>query len=108
MNGTARRALERVDVKATGTGGNAGQHGSCLARGAIWPHDDHDTSPWIRRERYRTLSHRWMPKRGGDGTHHGTAACPTLFDLARFRKINVLGPGEEANLGSEIAFEPDL
>ena len=33
MNGAARRALKRPDVKARGTGGNASQHGSCLARG---------------------------------------------------------------------------
>ena len=50
--------LERSNVKAGGAWGNAGQHGCCLARGAKWPQDNHDASPWIRRERYRTLSHR--------------------------------------------------
>jgi hypothetical protein len=49
--------FECSNVKARGTGSNAGQHGSCLARGAKWPQDNHDASPWIRRERYRTLSH---------------------------------------------------
>jgi hypothetical protein len=58
MNRTARKALERPDVKARRTRGDAGQHGSCLARGANWPQDNYDASPWIRRERYRTLCHR--------------------------------------------------
>ena len=54
----ARWAFERPDVEAQGAGGDACQLGSCLARGAKWSDDDHDASPWIRRERYRTLSHR--------------------------------------------------
>jgi hypothetical protein len=56
MNRPALRALERADVKTRGTGGNAGQHGSCLARGAKWPQDEHDASPWIRRESYSSQS----------------------------------------------------
>ena len=57
-NAIARGAFECPDVKARGTGCDAGQHGSCLARGANWSQDDHDTRLGIRRERYRTLSHR--------------------------------------------------
>jgi hypothetical protein len=56
MNRPALRALERADVNIRGTGGNAGQHGSCLARGAKWPQDEHDASPWIRRESYSSQS----------------------------------------------------
>jgi hypothetical protein len=59
----ASGTLERSNVKAGGARGNAGQHGSCLARGARWPQDNHDASPWIRRE-HKTLSHRWMPWMG--------------------------------------------
>jgi len=36
--------LERSNVKAGGARGNAGRHGSCLARGARWPQDNHDAS----------------------------------------------------------------
>jgi len=57
--------VERSNVKAGGARGNAGQHGSCLARWAKWPQDHHDASPWIRRE-HNTLSHRYMPIRDGD------------------------------------------
>jgi hypothetical protein len=56
MNRPARRALERADVKARGTGCNASQLGSCLARGTKWPQDDHEASPWIRRESYSSQS----------------------------------------------------
>jgi hypothetical protein len=59
----ASGTLERSNVKAGGARGNAGQHGSCLARGARWPQDNHDASPWIRRE-HKTLSHRRMPWMG--------------------------------------------
>ena len=59
----ASGTLERSNVKAGGARGNAGQHGSSLARGARWLQDNHDASPWIRRE-HNTLSHRWMPWMG--------------------------------------------
>jgi len=42
MNVITRGALECSDTKARGTGCDAGEHGSCLARGAKWPEDDHD------------------------------------------------------------------
>jgi hypothetical protein len=58
MDVIARRALKRLNVEAQEAGCNARQPGSCLARGAKWSDDDHDASPWIRRERYRTLSHQ--------------------------------------------------
>ena len=40
----ASGTLERSNVKACGARGNAGQHGSSLARGARWPQDNHDAS----------------------------------------------------------------
>jgi hypothetical protein len=41
MDMIARRALERPDVKARGAGGDARQHGSCLACRAWWLVDNH-------------------------------------------------------------------
>jgi hypothetical protein len=58
MDAIARRAFERPNLEAQAAGGDAGQLGFCLARGAKWSVNNHDASPWIGRERYRTLSHR--------------------------------------------------
>ena len=61
MNVSARKAFERLDVEADRAGGTTRQHGSRLARGAEWSQDSHDAIAFsFRRERYRTLSHRWI------------------------------------------------
>jgi hypothetical protein len=44
-------------------------------------------SPSVRRERY-TLSHRWMPKRGGDATSMLSRVPKPLVNIAHIRKIN--------------------
>jgi len=64
----ASRAFESSDVKARGAGGDPCQHRYCFALWTRWPvKRDHDAVPCIRRER-NTLSHRYVPIRGGDGT----------------------------------------
>jgi hypothetical protein len=67
VNVVTSGTLERSNVKAGGARGNAGQHSSCLARWAKWPQDNHDASPGSGGST-TTLSHRYMPIRGGDGT----------------------------------------
>jgi len=68
----ASRTFEGSNIKAGGVGGDACQHRSCFAPWTWWPMKrDHDASPWIRRERYRTLSHRWRAEAGGgDGNQY--------------------------------------
>ena len=65
MDVIARRALGCPDVETVAASCNAGQHGSCLARGAKWSQDDHHASLCIGRE-HNTLNHRYLPRRGGD------------------------------------------
>ena len=91
MNVIAGGALECPDVKTRGTGCDAGQHGSCLARRAKWPEDDHDASPWIRRESY-ALSHRWMPKWGGDGTNMRFRTREPVINIAQSSKFHEFRP----------------
>lgn len=63
MDVIALRTFECPDVEAGGAGADTCQHGCCLALGTLGSvNPDHDRSPWVRRERYRTLSHRWMPE----------------------------------------------
>ena len=40
--------------------------------------------PLNRRERYRTLCHRWMPERCGDRSSMPTRHCDTLINIAHF------------------------
>jgi hypothetical protein len=62
VNVIASTAFECSDVKARPAGGDPCQRCCCFALWTWWPvKRDHDASPWIRRERYRTLSHRQMP-----------------------------------------------
>jgi hypothetical protein len=44
-------------------------------------------SPSVGRER-NTLSHRWMPKRGGDATSMLSRVLELLVNIAHIRKIN--------------------
>jgi hypothetical protein len=61
INAIASRALECSDIKARYAWGGPCQRGHCFAPRTWRPvRRTHDASPWIRRERYRTLSHR-MP-----------------------------------------------
>jgi hypothetical protein len=64
MDPIAGGTFECPDVEARWTGCDACQHRFGLAIRAKWSMDEHDASPWFRRERYRTLSHRWTPKKG--------------------------------------------
>ena len=43
-----------------------------------------DASPLNRRERYRTLCHRWMPERCGDRSSMPTQHCDSLINIAHF------------------------
>jgi hypothetical protein len=67
VNQIASGTFKCPDVKARGSGADTCQHQGGLAFRARWSIDDHGASPWIRRER-DTLSHRWVPIRGGDTT----------------------------------------
>ena len=60
------RAFERANVRAKSCRRAVGRHWSYLPCGAARLADDHNAR-LIRRERYRTLSHRSMPLLGGDG-----------------------------------------
>jgi hypothetical protein len=67
MDALARRAFERPNFEAHAARGDAGQLSLCLVGRTKW-FVDHNASPWIGRERYRTLSHRELPSEGdGDG-----------------------------------------
>jgi len=79
--------FKRSNVKASGTRGDAGQHGSCLARWAKGPQKNQDASPW-------TGGSTTLSVTGGcrDGTvmcHHGTTPDLAVFHFAHFRKVNV-------------------
>jgi hypothetical protein len=56
MDVIASGTFECSNVKAGGPGGNTCQHGSCSACGTAWSEDEHDSSPWIRRESYCSQS----------------------------------------------------
>jgi hypothetical protein len=62
----ACRAFERLDVEANGPGRSPHQLGARLARGAKWSLDHDAIAFGFRRERYRTLSHRQIPRGIGD------------------------------------------
>src|SRR5580693_6620152 len=69
INVIANAAFECSDVKARPAGGDPCQRCYCFSLWTWWPvKRDHDASPWIRRERYRTLSHRQVPLWDGDGS----------------------------------------
>jgi hypothetical protein len=46
--------------------------------------------PLLRRERYRTLCHRWLPMEGGDGTSMAHCMASLLVNIAHIPKINDL------------------
>jgi hypothetical protein len=53
--------------------------------------EDTVLSPVLRRERYRTLSHRWLPMAGGDGTSMAHYKVPLLINIAHIPKVNDWG-----------------
>jgi hypothetical protein len=50
--------------------------------------EDTVLSPVLRRERYRTLCHRWLPMAGGDGTSMTHDKVPLLVNIAHIPKVN--------------------
>jgi hypothetical protein len=83
MNAIASGALEYSDVKVGGgTRFDPCQQHHCFALWTWRPvKRDHDASPWVRRERYRTLSHRRMPLWDGDGEQRSTFVPSHLVNI---------------------------
>ena len=83
----ASRTFEGSNVKSGGVRGNARQHRNCFALWTWWPMKlDHGASPWIRRERYRSLSHRVVAIMGRRWGEHGTSEVPALVNTAHMPK----------------------
>jgi hypothetical protein len=53
--------------------------------------EDTVLSPVLRRERYRTLSHRWVPMAAGDVAVLAHCEAPLLVNIAHISKVNDLG-----------------
>jgi hypothetical protein len=52
--------------------------------------EDTVLSPVLRRERYRTLCHRWLPMAGGDVAILAHCEAPLLVNIAHIQKVNAL------------------
>jgi hypothetical protein len=87
MDAIARRAFERPNLEALAAGGDAGQPGFCLARGAKWSMNDHDASPWIVAGALQN-SQSPVDTEGAvmDAILEFTA-IPPLVNFAHFRKL---------------------
>src|ERR1700704_6061045 len=65
------------------------QRGRSIALKKYWVEDM--VLPCFGRERYRTLSHRWLPMVGGDGTVMPPARCRDMVNIAhspKFQELN--------------------
>jgi hypothetical protein len=62
------------------------QRGRSIAVGNCWV-EDTTLSPVFRRERYRTLCHRWLPMAGGDGTSMAHCKASLLVNIAHILKV---------------------
>ena len=91
MDVIARRALERPDVEAQAAGGDAGQLGSCLARGAKWSQDDHDAIALVQAGALQNSQSPVDTEGGGDGVMvpaWSLRDLSPLVNIAHFRKVN--------------------
>ena len=52
--------------------------------------EDTVLSPVLRRERYRTLCHRWLPMADGDVVVLAHCEAPLLVNIAHIQKVNDL------------------
>jgi hypothetical protein len=108
MNVIASSALECSDVKAGRARGDTCQLGYSFALRTWWPvKRAHDAVPCIRRERYRTLSHRVVARDGPVMDQHALRVSKLLGNTAHFKnnsqKINELGhrPWESGIIGGK-------
>jgi hypothetical protein len=87
MDVVANRAFERPDVKAGKAVRDSRQHGRrCARRTGRLRNMEHGASPWIRRERYRTLSHRDAVQGAGGGSQHPPLNPGKLINAAHLSK----------------------
>jgi hypothetical protein len=92
-------AFEQPVFEADGARRHAFQHHPGLAAGTAKALDGdqellgrgHGASPVLRRERYRTLCHRWVPLVGGDMAVLAHREAPLLVNIAHISKVNDLG-----------------
>ena len=94
----ASGAFEQPVFEADGARSNAFQQHPRLAAGTARALNGgqellgrgHGASPVLRRERYRTLCHRWVPLVGGDMAVLAHREAPLLVNIAHIQKVNAL------------------